>query len=182
MPLRENYEIRFASLWSYVGVSLWIRPETDIPPLDLIRRDITGDIIRRRGYLAVHCSASHKKLSRTPHYMNSPCSARYLAAKNLYQSFYLSPPFRPGYLSAPKDSRKVRAQLRTQGTTKYTSQGTDRDPVSYLVQPVQRINLAPVITHYLIPLSFSIRLFCPPLTTQAIMFPSGFALKRDEIK
>lgn len=105
-----------------------------------------------------------------------------ISRQKIFTSRSKSTPFRPGYISTPEDSRKVRAQLKIRETTDYASQGTDRDPMSYLVHPVQRISLALVIAHYLIPLSFSIVLFCPMSTTVEIMLPLGFALERDKMK
>lgn len=99
-------------------------PQTDIPPLDLTRKNVIDDIIYREG------STSNKTLFLSlPHKLLLQFSLP--RGKNLYQSFHLSPPFCPGYLSAPKDSKKVRAQLKIQRTTGYASRGTDRDPVSY---------------------------------------------------
>lgn len=85
------------------------------------------DNISRAGlYLAVHFSTSSKNYFFPPHYINSLRKIRFLTAKSLRQSFYPSPPFRPGYLSALKDSRKVRALKIPRATGGYASRGIGR--------------------------------------------------------
>jgi len=82
------------------------------------------NISYRGSYLAVHFSTSGKNYF-FPHCINSLRKILFLAAKSLRQSFYPSPPFRPGYLSALKDSRKVHAQQKISRPKGYASRGID---------------------------------------------------------